>query len=106
MKKVSKLTKRLVFTLSGIVLCMLLAFHYSDKISAKENQGDGNHENFGVFNSVSNSNEKIDNAYEVVYSVELKIAEEKIPFEILPIQKNVQMGQSKLAVRKFQLIPN
>lgn len=95
MKKDSKLTRRLVFAVSGIVFCMLLAFGYSDKTSAKEN--------FKGFNFISSSNENIDNVYEVVYSVGLNIGEEQIPFEILLGSNECTDGEIKIGSQEIPI---
>lgn len=87
---------------------MLLAFGYSDKTSAKENQGDGdlaNNVNFRVLNSALNLDEDVDNAYELVYSVELKIGEEQIPFDILLSSKECTDGVIKIGDQEIPVNP-
>ncbi len=108
MKKDSKLTRRLFFALSGIVFCVLLACSYNVRTSAKENQGDGNsvnNGNFRVLNSTLSSSENVDNAYEVVYSAELKIGEEKIPLEILLSPKESTDGAIKIGNQEIPISP-
>lgn len=49
------------------------------------------------------NNKNIDNAYEVVYSVELKIGEEQIPFEILLSSKECTDGTIKIGSQEIPI---
>lgn len=109
MKRGLRLTRRLFFTLSGIVFCMLLVCGYCGKTSAKASQSNRNYinnENFKLHNATSNFDENVDSAYEVVYSVELKIEDEKIPLEILLSPKMCTDGVIKIGSQKIPVNPD
>lgn len=82
MKRDSNLIKKIVLTLTGIFLCIILICDYSDRIYAQEYQGYSNsiiNANLRNTNSTSNYDEK---NYDVVYSDTVMIKEKRTSIKI------------------------